>query len=532
MTTRAWDVRGRLVSSSDTMGHRTETQYDGLDRPRLETRTACADPCEDPSGVPASDDAVTQTTYYPGGQPRIVRNANGARVTYELDGMNRVVGTETVLPEGPVYRTVTEYDGNGNRTSETDRRGVRRLLFHDELNRLERVEIASGSPGGGPYGQIAAYGYDLVGNRTSETDVMGQTTGFVYDDLYRVETKILPEVGPSGNYTETYTYDLVGNRETLTDANGHTTTWAYDGLDRVTLVRNAEGHETEIKYDDPELSAHVNKSEEHDLVRDLRTLFTYDELNREIRREQRLQGPGGDGDVYVTTTTYDDDDHSVLVTDPRQKKTLTFLDGLDRPTVTIADEGDLDLESRLTYDGLGNRKALRDPRGFVTSWIHDGLGRQIALIDAVGEQHRGQLRRRGPEAVGDGPTQRDEDLRVRLAGPSHARGRSALDHQRSRGAGRSSTTTPGSSASSATPGATRRRSTSTAWAASWSRPTRSSSAIDTDLGRREPTRGHGQAGLPDVLRVRQDQPGHDRPQRPHPDHRHDLSGRRERDRSA
>ena len=382
VTTAAWDLRGRLVSSSDTMGHRKEIQYDAFDRPILEIRTACTAPCVDPDGLPPSDDAVARTTYYPGGEPRIVTNANGADITHELDGMNRMVGSVTTLPEGDRYETITEYDGNWNKTSETDRRGVKRLFFYDALNRLERVEIAGGSPGGGPYGQIAAYGYDLVGNRTSETDVMGQTSDYVFDDLYQVETMILPEEGAFGRYTETYTYDLVGNRRTTTDSNNHTTTWEYDGVNRVVLFRNALSQDTITRYDDPE-GSHVNKSEEQEVVGGLRITRSYDRLNRATRHEQRLEGPGGDGAVYVTRTQHDDTAHSVLVTDPRGSSTLTFLDGLDRPIVVVEDEGDLNLESRLSYGGLGNWKAIRDRRGFVTQFTYDGLGRQTALIDAV-----------------------------------------------------------------------------------------------------------------------------------------------------
>ena len=384
VTTRAFDARGRQILQSDTLGHRSETAYDPFDRPARETRFACVAPCAPPAGIDASRDAVTTTTYYPTGQPRTVTNPNGAVTTFTLDGLNRVTGTLTALPEGDRYTTATTWDGNGNKIQETDRRGVHKQFHYDALNRLESVEILSDSVGGGPFATVNAYGYDAVGNRTSERDVSGQTTRFEYDGLYRVARKVLPEGTPSaGPYTETYAFDRVGNRLSATDANGRTSSWQYDGLNRVVLSRNALGQQTTTVYADPE-GSHVNKSEERDLVRGLRSTFAFDALNRETRREVHLDGAGGGGTTYVTSTAYDDAAHAVRVTDPRGTTTLTHLDSLDRPTASVVDEGGLALETRSSYDGLGNRQAVRDPNGNVTEWRSDGLGRQVALTDALG----------------------------------------------------------------------------------------------------------------------------------------------------
>ena len=146
---------------------------------------------------------------------RLVRNANGAETTSTIDGLSRVVGTETRF-DGPVLTTATTWDANGNKETETDRRGVTRRFVYDDLNRLKAVEIVSGLSGEGPTGTIAEYGYDLVGNKTSETNLAGLTTRFELDGLYRVKAKVLPETmpdgfGPPGPLTEEYGYDQVGN---------------------------------------------------------------------------------------------------------------------------------------------------------------------------------------------------------------------------------------------------------------------------------------------------------------------------------
>ena len=202
VTTRSFDLRGRLTRQSDTMGHETRQAWDGLDRLVRVTRVAGGD----------SDDEVTETAYYPGGEVRLVRNANGAETTSTIDGLNRVVGTETRF-DGPVLTTTTTWDANGNKETETDRRGVKRRFVYDDLNRLRAVEIVSGLSGEGPTGTIAEYGYDLVGNKTSETNLAGLTTRFEYDGLYRVKAKVLPETNPETGqpYREEYGYDQVGN---------------------------------------------------------------------------------------------------------------------------------------------------------------------------------------------------------------------------------------------------------------------------------------------------------------------------------
>jgi RHS repeat-associated protein len=378
VTTRTFDLRGRLRLQSDTMGRQTTQTWDGLDRLIETVRVA---------GF-GSDDEVTETAYYPGGEVRSVKNANGAETTYTIDGLSRVVATRTRF-DGLDLTTATTYDANGNKETETDRRGVTKRFVYDELNRLTAIQVASGLPGEGPTGTISEYGYDLVGNKTSETNLAGLTTRFELDGLYRVKAKVLPETmpegrAPAGPLTERFAYDKVGNRTSATDPNGHTTTSEYDGLDRLIRTTNALDQVTTVAYDDPE-GSHVNKSEEHDKTRGLRTTFRYDRLNRETERVVHLEGEGGNATAYTTATAYDDDNHSVTVTNPRGFATVTRLDGLDRPYEQVVDPGGLGLVTRTTYDGLGNKKTVTDPNDHTTRYRHDGLGRLVEVIDAAGK---------------------------------------------------------------------------------------------------------------------------------------------------
>jgi RHS repeat-associated protein len=375
ITFRSYDDRGRLTVQNDSFGRVSVTTYDGLDRPLTVTRSAGG----------GSDDEVTEQAYYPGGQVATVRNANGAVTANTLDGLDRVIQARTFVPSpvGPTETLVvlTDYDGNGNKEFETDARGVRRRFHYDELNRLRRTEILSGLVGEGPTGTVATFDYDLLGNKILETDVSGNQTRFDYDGLYQLERKDLPE----SPYFERYVSDKVGNRLSFFDARGKETRYAYDGLNRLTRTTNALGHVTTVTYLDPE-GSRVNKSEEHDQTRGLRTTYRYDELNRELERKVHLEGAGSSGEVHTTVTAYSDNTHSFTVTDPRLTLTVTKLDGLDRVMEQAIDPLGLNLVTRTAYDGLGNRKSVTDPEGHTTSFDHDGLGRLVSTTDARGRQ--------------------------------------------------------------------------------------------------------------------------------------------------
>jgi RHS repeat-associated protein len=368
VTNSSYDGRNRLAARRDSLGHETRTEYDGLDRPVVVERG---------SGDPNSADEVTYNFYYPGGQLRSTVNATGAFTDYTLDGLNRVTNTEVFLNEGQRYTTATRYDLGGNPEWETDRRGVTRHNTFDLLNRLRRVEIVSG-PDSGPLGEVATFEYDNVGNKRSETGVAGLRTHFFYDGLYHLRRRVSPEPGPNGNYTEVTVHDKTGRLRSITDFNGNTTSHVYDGLNRVLSTTNAEGHVTAAAYDDPE-GSHVNKSEEAELPRGLRTTFLYDALNREIGRTVHLEGANSAGETYDTFTAYDDDFHTATVSDPRQTKTRRRLNGLDRVVEEVVDAGTggLNLTTTTGWDGLGNVTRTVDPGGHETNFKYDSLGRLI-----------------------------------------------------------------------------------------------------------------------------------------------------------
>lgn len=381
-----YDQRGRKTSEDDGRGHVTTWDgYNGFDQVTSVRRKGDLSP-----------DEVTKTTYYPSGEvhvvTRVAADPGDVVTTTDLDNMNRVKTVTTTGPRlGPDGVSVSmTYDENGNKQTETDARGVKRHFTYDALNRLTDVAIDAG-PFDGPLGAIAHYTYDLVANRLTETDTLSNLppTKYIYDGLYHLTSKTLPELAPQNPadpastlvpIVETYVYDRIGQRRSITDPNGHKTSYDYDGLGRVTLVTNPKGYTVTTEYNDPETGAHLNKSAETvrkgGSVPDVRTVFTYDAIGRELTRTVT-----GVGLVpHTTTTGYADPARTITITDDLGVNEVVQ-DGLGRVVTSTVGKNGSNLVTQTSYDALGNRKSVTDPRGNTTGYAYDGLGRLRVVTD-------------------------------------------------------------------------------------------------------------------------------------------------------
>ena len=123
VSTRVYDPRGRLTDETDTMGRSRTLTYDEQDRVLTQLRRAG-------SGSGNRDEA-TSKTYFPLGQTQTETNGNAGTTAYMLDGMNRVVRTET--PSGSI---LTQWNDDGTKQSEQDRRGVKKTFEYDGAHAL------------------------------------------------------------------------------------------------------------------------------------------------------------------------------------------------------------------------------------------------------------------------------------------------------------------------------------------------------------------------------------------------------------
>jgi RHS repeat-associated protein len=215
-----YDSRSNLCSMTDANGNETRTVYDVFGRP-IEVLSNL----EGPSGVPNPVLETVRTMTYDGnGRLLTMKNANQFTTSYQYDEQNR---PKRIDYADLTYKTVT-YDTAGNIHEVRDRMGREIVHEYDELDRLTRKYVKTGT---GEDGSQSTFEYDSLGRITkSARNHRGQHTvevGYRYDSLGRqvfeeqkilatnhaaqvtrlfVSTTLASMTYPSGLY-QSYTYD-------------------------------------------------------------------------------------------------------------------------------------------------------------------------------------------------------------------------------------------------------------------------------------------------------------------------------------
>ncbi len=319
-------------------------------------------------------------------------DADGAKTTYGYDALGRrtsVVDPEGYAPGGiPADHTwTTAYDANDQITGDTN-----------------------------PLGQSNGYAYDGAGDRTTLTDRRGNVTTYIYDNaarLWKVRQKPDPVAQPTLVYDTVVTRDGNGNVTAVTQANGAVTEYGYDALDRLTsttvhpatgtnlvmsLALDGNGNVTTRTTADG-----VATSYGYDALNRLLTVsatglstisYAYDEL---LRRTSMTDGTGS------TTYAYDRLSRLTSVTQPNGAITYGYDLDSNRTSVSYPGTGGgtvsyvfspggrlsslTDWSSRTstyTYTAAGLAKTVGAPGGLITTYTYDRAQRLSSLVNAVG----------------------------------------------------------------------------------------------------------------------------------------------------
>src|SRR4030095_9885871 len=198
--------------------------------------------------------------------------------------------------------------------------------------------------------------YDTRGLKQSFTNAVGKTTNFFYDSLDRLSavkdprgyqtdvehnlrgevTKTIhpPDAITGVRYSTTNHYNAYGTVDTVTDELGHSTVYDRDFYQRLTQVTNALGQKTVNSY-----------------------------------------LPWGKTSSYLTTSNFV---FSTMA--PSLKKVYNYCDNEFRRTQVTQAPGTSDQAiSYFTYDGAGNQKTAKDPRGNQTTFNYDQRDRLISV---------------------------------------------------------------------------------------------------------------------------------------------------------
>ncbi|WFU66676.1 RHS repeat-associated core domain-containing protein [Bradyrhizobium brasilense] len=248
-TTTAYDVRGKVASITAPDGTVKTNAYDTVQRLSTETSASGREVHYDydlASRVIEITDRVAGTldpsisvnrgavlrqrmTYYPGGLPATLMDANGHTLTYYYDGFKRP--KQILYPDhtaGAPDFDLHGFDANGNEVVFQRRDGSQIWSSFDALNRK-----LTNAPANQP---TITYGYDLTG-RLLSAQVNGDRapTTISYDTAGRKIGESTPLFGAI-----TASLDANGNRTRLVypASVGFTASSSYDQLNRLTGIYN------------------------------------------------------------------------------------------------------------------------------------------------------------------------------------------------------------------------------------------------------------------------------------------------------
>ncbi len=423
VTQTAYDSQGRVMYTSDVLGRKTWTGYDGLGR-AVQTvanavGTATDGMVKDPRTsaynpvINFSDqDLISRTAYDSSGYLLWTQDPLGRKTWIAYDSVGRQVKTIT-------NAAGTAQDG-GTGDPRSARYAVSSSPDQDVIMRTEYDALGRVCATLDALGNRTQYTYDTLGRRiqtvlnfmTGKYNANRPDQDLLSKTQYDVAGRVLSTVDTRGTQT-TFTYDRVGRRLTVTQAAGTalaTTSYVcYDKGGRVLRsIQNwiDNGTSPDAKDDAGNwLFGPVSHGTNND--QNLISTFNYDALGRQISSSDPL----GHG----TSTTYAKDGQVVSVTDPlgyvtqyrydraRRRKLVVqaWNDNGEDPAlwkwngsawtqsdgstaISFGSDNDRNLIVQPTYDKAGRVLSLRNPKGKLTTYTYDRLDRRTSLTDALG----------------------------------------------------------------------------------------------------------------------------------------------------
>lgn len=437
LTDTYYDDAGNQIAQVDTLGIITRTYYDVANHPEFVVQDLYGQSIyvtTPPTYNPSYPDrnVRTQTVYDDAGRAIGSIDTRGVitRTYYDALGRAQYVArnltgqaiTVTTPPtHNPSYPdqnvlTTTTYDAWGDAIATTDNAGVIARTYYDALHRGRFVTqnlYGQGISVQTPPAYNPAYpdrnvttetAYDGLGSVVKSIDPIGKATYTCYDGQRRTIKAVLnPSVSsPCGSYTPSSntdqdlitltTYDADGNRKTSTDPLSKVTNYAYDGVNRLASETDPLTHATSYGYD--VLGNRVSMTD----AKTVATSYEFDALARLTAVVENYKpGFNPDQETNVRTEyTYDGLGNRKTIKDARTYVTSFGYDALSRLT---SETDPLTHVTTYGFDGVGNRTSLLDTNGTTTTFGYDALNRPTGIVypapdpavtftyDAAGNRH-------------------------------------------------------------------------------------------------------------------------------------------------
>lgn len=307
---------------------------------------------------------TTQSASYDNlGQTVAIIDGRGNTTTQKWNLLGKV--SEVVQPGDATiaaYKTIYQYDKNGNLLKEKDSRGKVTATEYDTLGRAVSQTIGKEAEETGNTADAVTIRktYDLNGNILSQTDGRGNTSTSEYDALNRMAAK----TNEAGQKT-TYTYDKNGNLLTEKNYLGNVKKQVYDGINRLVEARDFNGEVIQqILYNDANAQT--------------ASLDALHQMTEYIYNKNLQQIGIRDGEGYLSTKEYDTRGNMITQVDGMGNTTRYIYDGANR-LLGVTDA--LGNETAYTYDSAGNLLSQTDGNGNRTTYRYNARNLVMAKAD-------------------------------------------------------------------------------------------------------------------------------------------------------
>jgi RHS repeat-associated protein len=411
-TVLARDGAGRVLSSTDANGVRTDRRYDGTGRPTEIAVRAGRD------GMPSSSDMISRIAYNANGQVETLTDADGVTLTHRYNSAHRLIeqvdalgnrrsmertvkglvgkevyarpdGTEdqvykyeydqhdtpTSVSSGAIGTIYYTYDADGRYVGQHDNAFYKERVLRDARGRASQIEIGYDDALG-----KSVLTYDGNDQVKTVVDPKGLSTAYLRNGLGDLLWRRSPDTGDT-----TLENDENGSPIKETPADGRQTQRTYDPLGRLSTVIYSDSTQNIYSYDTPApdcapgadfAKGRLTMVTDHDGS----TSYCYDFAGRVVQKTQVVKGVRLDLRYAYTAAG--------------RLAALTYPDGR-RVTYTRNATGQVASVDTVTQDGspaLALVTAVQhDAPGHVTGWaagarviqrLHDISGNLYELNDS------------------------------------------------------------------------------------------------------------------------------------------------------
>lgn len=422
---------GKIKSITDSAGQKSEFEYD--DDRNMSKETVYTDagkfniteysynhfgkPIEKKLYIRKGDifgndfDSLEDTiicTYYDydkNGNVKVVKMPNDVNITYGYDSMDRKISIsqpgEDEYGNRMAISTKTEYNWEGNVTSNMDENGNVTKYLYDKRGFLERKMDAEGG--------IQAYFYDIGGRKVAEVSPQNYNSTktlselnrveYTYDNVDRVKVKTNIYINPITNQwsnivEKAYKYDSCGSIIKELDAlgysagigiaidekisSGYGTEYTFNLANKTIMVLDPVSKDGKLAFTVKNEYDAAGRKISVTNAKGVTTLFYYDDADNITKIS--VKKTSSSAEQIIKTNVYDSAGNLKTQTNGNGNTTTYEYNAFGKIRKIIY-PGDNTIPSNIViyqYDNLGNMAKKQDSQGQVNLYIYDNQGRQLS----------------------------------------------------------------------------------------------------------------------------------------------------------